>query len=242
MKLLKFILVIVLAQVFSLSCAKEASGVKQISISAFTVVNAIVNANPMIADFSGVDSVSAYYSTTPQIGYASFNEYSIPSGNVPTVIYQISDTSQPQFRGVLNLRPSSIYTLFLSGIVNSQNQADTLLTQDNPPYHAVSDSSVGVRFVNLSPGSNPISINIQGNVNGSEVSSLPYRKYTSFRNYPATVNIIQYIFEIRDAGSGSLLTTYVYNLEPFQNITIAVIGLEGSPTLASISATQVNNY
>lgn len=243
MKLIYFVLIVITMEGLNVACTKEFNSVKPTPISAFTVVNAVVNANPLIADFSGVDSVIAYYSTTQQIGYGFFHEYSLPSGNTPAVVYQITDTIHPFFKGLLNLKANAIYSLFLSAADTSQKIIDTLLVQDYLPSHSSTDSVAGVRFVNLSPGSIPMSINLQGSANGSEVNSLGYKNITSFKNYPATTNITQYVFEIRDVESGDLLTSFVYNTAPFQNVTIVISGVEGvAGGSNTIGAFLVNNF
>jgi hypothetical protein len=244
---MKFLLSIFTTAIILSSCTKEANNVKPVPISAVNIVNAVIGSNSLIADLTGADSVAAYLTTTPQIGYSSFYEYSIPSGNVPIAVYQTTDTLNAVFKtglknSTLNLQGSKIYSLFLSGQFAAQGSVDTLLTLDNPPYHPATDSSSGIRFVNLSPGSSPVSVNIQGNPNASELSSLSYRNITGFKNYPATANITQYIFEIRDAASGILLTTYNYNLAPYQNITIAIIGSEDPAVSVPVSALRVNNF
>jgi hypothetical protein len=239
MKLKKLLLFVILLQELTSSCTKEYNKVRTISISAVTVVNAIANTNPLIADFSGVDSVAAYYSTTPYIGYGSFQEYSIPSGNVPTVICQVTDTLHPFFRGMLNLQPNGIYSLFLSAADTSQKTIDTVLTMDKPPYHSGTDSTASIRFINLSPGSSPMSIHVQNNANSSVVSNLPYRSVSSFKTFPATFNITQYVFIIRDVESDDSLTSCTYNVSPFQNVTVVVNGVSSNNTLSTFI---VNNF
>jgi hypothetical protein len=237
---LRFLLLISIVMMVNLSCTKTLTNVKTVPITAITVVNAVVNANPVISDFSGVGSVSVYFSTSQQVGFGAFYEYSVPSGSTVVVVHQISDTSVPFYKNILNLQPAAIYSLFLSG--SDTTHIDTLLTLDDLPYHAGSDSTASIRFVNLSTGSEPISVNIQGNSNGSEVNSLAYQAITNFKNYPASQNISQYNFEFRDVSSGVLLTTFTYNVVPFQNITIAVIGSESPGALTPISAMQINNF
>jgi len=240
MKLIKYILFIIATQTCFLSCKREFNNVKTGPISGITVVNAVVNANPLIADFSGADSVAAYYSTTQQIGYGSFLEYSIPSNNTPVVVYQISDTNRALYKNILNLEASAVYSLFLSG--SDTTHIDTLITQDHPPYHSNSDSTAGIRFINLSSGGNPISMNIQGNPNGSEVSSLAYQSITSFKSYAVTQSTAQYIFEIRDVVSGDLLKALTYSVIPFQNVTIVVNGISGETGNKALGAFIVNNF
>lgn len=223
------------------SCKKEYNSVKTVPMSSLTLINAVVNSDPIIADFNAFDSLSVYYNTAPQVGYQSSYEFSVISGNTPTEIYQVSDTTNPLFKHTLSLEPNAIYSLFLTGTANSQNGVDTLLTIDKPLYHSDQDSTMGLRFVNLSQGPQSISINLLGNPDGSEVPSLNYKSITNFKTYAASSNFIEYTFEIKDAASGTLLTTYTYTVTPFQNVTMVVSGAYDS-TNNSISAFLVNNF
>jgi hypothetical protein len=99
---------------------------------------------------------------------------------------------------------NSIQTLFLAG---NLQQPDTFLVKDDPISFAIGDSSMGIRFVNLSPGSTTVSVNMQGAANGSEISSLPYKNITAFRKYRADASVNDYIFEFRDAASQELLAS-----------------------------------
>ncbi len=110
---------------------------------------------------------------------------------------------------------NSIQTLFLAG---NLHQPDTFLVKDEPLTFAIEDSSMSFRFVNLSPGSAPVSVNLQGAANGSEVSSLGYKNITAFRKYKADASVGQYVFEFRDAATGELLTTFpVYSINETGN-------------------------
>ncbi len=249
---MKYLIYILLLVVFASSCKKETNPVKSVPISSVTIVNAIIGSDEIIADLTGADSVADFYYTAPTIGYGSFLSYSIPSGNIPIAVYSFSDTTHPLFKNNLSLDNSSIYSFFLCGV--NPKQPDTLLTQDIIPYHTNTDSTIGIRFVNLSSGGSPISINVEGGANGSEVSSMGYRAITGFKNYPATSDITQYVFEIRDAASGDLLTTTDYLLindpnnpgnnvlSPFRNITIAVIGSQEPSSSTPPAIMLINNY
>lgn len=240
MKSIKYILFILTMQALCFSCKKEANNVKPVPISAITVVNAVNGASPVITDFFGVKTVYTYYSTTQQIAYGSFFEFSQVSGNLPLTIYQVSDTTHALYKNTVSLQGTGIYSLFLTGA--DPTNPDAILVQDHPPYHAPADSVIGVRFINLSTGSSPVSINLRGEANGSSVGSLAYKAITEFKDIPFKSSIPQYVFEIRDAASGALLTTYTYNTAPYQNITICVIGQEGAGAAVPISAMQENNF
>jgi hypothetical protein len=141
------------------------------------------------------------------------------------------------------LQSGRIYSLYLTGTVA---QPDTVFMQEQLAAHSMADSVAGVRFVNLSPGSNPVSVDIKGQANGSEVVSLAYKARTVFKTYKADHAVTSYIFEFRDASSGTLLTTYTLNgvnnassasltttnTLRFRNMTIALIG--GRTTAQSV--------
>lgn len=247
MKQLNLIISMISIVILSNSCKKDSYVQKNMPTSSLTVVNATVDANPFIVDYYGSKYVGAYYSSAPQISFGASMEYAIGSGIIPLVVYQISDTTNAVYKNNITLGGQGIYSLFLCG--NASSPA-SVLTIDHPPYHNAADSVVGIRFINLSPTSSPVSVDIQGQANGSEIQSLSYKSITAFKDYPATYNISQYVFEFRDAVSGTLLTSFTIsginygddgdnstNQYRWKNITIVLDGLPGSQ-----SAFQVNNY
>lgn len=238
----KFIFVILF---LAASCKKEV-GIPVRSLSSVTVVNAISGSNPLISDFLNTKSISAYYLSTPQIAFDAAQEYSVASGSVPAVIYQITDTTHAVYRNDISVQKAGIYSLFLCG---TAAQPENIFITDHPPFHPAADSTVGVRFINLSLAKTSVSVDIQGKSNGSEVQSLDYKSVTNFKNYPATYNISSYTFEFKDA-SGNLLASYTLsginsgdngdqstNQYRWNNITIVLAGAPGAET-----AFQENNY
>jgi len=223
--------------IIAIGCKRESNIINEMPITALTVINAVPDSNPLLTGFTFDSTVSTYYPSVQQIGYGAFFEFSVPSGNSPIVIYQVSDTLKPFFKRIVNLQPHGIYSLFIAG---DTSNIDTLLTIDTPPYHSSTDSSVGIRFVNLLQGSSPISINIQGNTYASEVGSLAYKNITNFKNYAATSNTNSYVFEVRDAKTDTLVTTYSYtSLDRFKNITVVLSGVNSNNSLLTF---KVNNY
>lgn len=232
---------ILAASLICASCKKE--GYNETSGgTALTIVNAVVGSPGLITNFNApsgnkqADTLQ-YYRYALQIGYGGFAELS-GSGVTNLSLTPADDTLVTLWSGSLNLLPNAIYSFFLSGPDTAH--VDTMLVTDHPLPHDTPDSSVGIRFINLSPGSNPVSINIQGNPNGSEIPSLAYKGVTNFKNYPATSAVSTYIFEFRDAATGTLLTTYEMdgvnygtngdtnpNSLRWHNVTIALEDLPG---------------
>ncbi|WP_431216409.1 hypothetical protein ACQ86N_18380 [Puia sp. P3] len=242
------------------SCSKQSAPPPP---SSLTVINAVVGSAPLVTDLSGTGGIT-WFSGADKIAYNSFstadygdnNQLPSYSGIQPLALYQYPDTlpqAKPLFNLTLMLPPGSINSLFLTGTVDAP---DTLFVADQLSSHTVSDSVAGIRFVNLSPHSAPISINLSGKANGSEVAALSYKGITAFTGYPATQDIASYSFEFRDAATGTLLATYtadgINNSEsdPYyptkiwrnRNTTLALLGVPGGVGDQALSVLMINNY
>jgi hypothetical protein len=98
---------------------------------------------------------------------------------------------------------------------------------------------MGLRFVNISKGSGPVSVNLAGQANGSEVEGLAYKNVSSFKKYKAGSGVSSYTFEFRDEVTGTLIGSCVVdgidndgsmfapNLRRNRNYTIALLGAPG---------------
>jgi hypothetical protein len=218
-----------------LSCTKKKTFP---GTAALTLVNAVPNSTPsLVTNFSGTDPIT--YSNALKLVYGVVDKTNLAlayTGEQQLAIYRYPDTTEhstPLYNLALNLEPGAIYTLFLTGTLSAP---DTMFSIDTPPYHPISDSSLGVRFVNLSSGSDPVSINIAGRANGSEVNGLSYKNMTGFTNYSATAAVSKYTFEFRNAATGVLITSLdvadinkaTFNQRRYRNFTLALIGLPGS--------------
>lgn len=213
-----------------------------------TIVNALDSNSYLITDFEPFGQKSdlavplQYFATANQVYYGNSWESGSYVDSVSLSLFQGTDTVTALWAGNLYLPQGSIHTLFLSGDTVS---VDTLLTTDIIPYYSNSDSVAGVRFVNLSKGSLPMTVDLQGNPPTQfEFSNLGYRQISNFKQYNASSNAPQagYTFEIRDQESGTLLTTISWSYLVFMNTTIVVDGSENPATLTPIQAFQVNNF
>jgi hypothetical protein len=236
LKILTPILISIIA-----SCSKEKA---PLSTASLTLINAVPGSTPsLVTNFGGGGSIT-WYNNALKLVYGTannLNQTGSYSGEQKLTVYRFPDTlvqSKPLFNLTLHLKPAAIYTLFLTGTLTSP---DTLFTTDAPPFHPPTDSTLGIRFVNLSPGSTPVSVNIAGNANGSEVSSLPYKGITAYKNYPATAAISMYKFEFRDAATGTVVNTLdvtginaASNAKRFRNYTVALMGIPGDAATKKI--------
>ena len=163
----------------------------------------------------------------------SFKTYPLFQGETKVDIYDAMNQSQIYYDQAINMPKGGNLSLFLTGL--SPSQVNSVLIEET--FKAPSDSTCAVRFINLSPDSSPISVDIQGNPDGSEVTSLSYKAFTVFKSYGAkSVNINNgYNFEIRDATTGSLITTYSFTPISFKNVTLCLTGLENSSNILLVN-------
>jgi hypothetical protein len=223
-----------------LSCTKQQSFPGTASL---TLVNAVPNSTPsLVTNFSGTDPIT--YSSALKLEYSKSALNLSYTGEQHLAIYKYPDTlahNTPLYNLALDLAPGTIYTLFLTGTLSSP---DTMFTIDTPPFHPLVDSTLGIRFVNLSSGSTPVSVNLVGRANGSEVSGLSYKNITGFTKYSATAAVSKYTFEFRNAATGVLISSFdvadinlpLYNKRRYRNFTLALIGLPGDQKVMMIES------
>jgi hypothetical protein len=170
------------------------------------------------------------------VAYGSYGQFGLIASNSTQIyVWPTGDSAMPYYNTTIAAVNGGIYSLYLTG--PSQNNA--ILMKDTIPSYT--DSICGIRFINLSPDSKPVSVNIAGLPSGSLVSSLAYTSITAFNKLPAgNVAITNgYTFEIRNAADSTLLITYQQSVLPYKNQTIVFNGLEAD---MSFKAFTVNNY
>jgi hypothetical protein len=204
------------------------------------VVNAMATSGAIVPKF-GSDTAGRYYkdptgNSMLSVAYGSSRLYSPVAGEVSFLAVPVSDTLLNIFNGKLDLESGGIYSFFLSG---DTDHADTLMVTDNIPSY--SDSSAGVRFVNLSVGGKAIVVNIAGDSGNFQFPAIGYQGVTDFKKYAATASAgTSYKFEVRDQASGALLGTYNWPYVRYKNQTVVV---SGDPTIpAQFKVFAVNNY
>lgn len=242
---MRYSIIIGILTVFSFglgACYKEELDTQTYQAS-INVVNAIPSIGTDIkVNFTGAPIV---YSDARNLNFRYFDgkyangtmPFAVPTNRPVTLALSLStDTTKPFFTTNETFNAGDIFTLYVSG--TPESPAGSLVKDDIPVRE---DSSTGVRFVNLFSYPNPISINLAGNANGSEFASLPYQGITDFKSYPALIDNEFYLFEVHDAVTGDLLTTFFYDaIARFRNVTLVIRGrTDGDPFL---EVSRINNY
>lgn len=226
------------------------------AVASLNVVNALPTSIPLIvAQGSITADIGSFYG----VGPLSYGAIAVLTPGVGSeALYAVqknADTASINTKGsdlmldtVVSFTTGGLYSLYITG--KDTTDPDFVFLQDILPDHT--DSTVGIRFVNLSAGSGSVSVDIKGGPIGGEVSSLVYKGVSDFKNYSAISTISSYIFEFRDAVNGTLLASYtlsgvnthsttVANTVLFRNITIALIG---QPTGGKVpqSCIRINSF
>lgn len=180
--------------------------------AALTIVNCVADNSQLLTNFNGADlSGVKFYGQLNFVDPGAYLFTTNYSGQQKLGLYRTADTilnSKPLFNLTLNMPLNTMHTLFLMG---TPQAPDALFTTNLLPYHLPADSTMGIRFVNISQGDNPVSVNLIGQTNGSAVTNLPYRGITEFKNYTARSTIDSYTFEFRDQVTGELLGSYTFD-------------------------------
>ncbi len=247
----KSIAVLLMLSLFSLfyaSCSKEATPPGTASL---TLVNAIPGSGTLKVNFKSEGHL--LYSKAVNIDYPrALQTVQLPTGTPQRVrFFQVPDTTDkdaPLVDLKLELPLGSMHTLFLAG---TPDAPDTLLKkEEHIPFFPQGDSAMAIRFLNLSKGSNPVSINIRGLADGSEATSLGYKSMSDFKRYGVSLAMEDYVFEFRDASTGTLLTSFTTsglrevapNNWVFRSFTLAFISLPGETGFLGPRAYLIKHY
>lgn len=218
-----------------LACKKD-SKIIYTSSGSLTITNAVMGGSALALDSLNFQSVAINnnsYKQVPLVAGVDSIDLFVPA--VPTTLTTPGTPAVTYYDQPLTVNNNDNYSLFLTGA--SPGAVDNVLIKES--YGVYSDSVCGVRFINLSTGSSPMSVDVMGMANGSEVSSLAYKGYDNFIQHSAGIADVNtgITFEIRDAETGTLLTTYTLSPPTFKNVTLAISGSPVSPGII-----LVNNY
>lgn len=247
------LLVVLLFAVSLMSCSKEeASPVT----SSLIIANAVVGAETLMINLNDdVNPGYFYYAGAGRFKYGIFDEYvnklSVSKPEQRIRFFKLPDTLATS-AALFDLKPQfgigSINTLFLSGTAANP---DHIFVTSVPPYHNQPDSTFGIRFINLSYQSKPVSVYVISNGSQKEVDGLTYKGITEYKKYEALAKTGSYRFEFRDQGTQQVLAAYTLsgasasteNLWRYRNFTLALIGLPGASDVAQQQKTfMISNY
>lgn len=221
------------------SCKKEMGYQTNATLN---MINCMVDTDIILSDF-GIDRSIRYLWEAKLYRYAEHNEYaqiSLPVGSQTITTYNYPDTlsKDAALKTIsFDVRATDMLSLFYVG---DKAHPDTMLIREEFPTHVYGDSTFSVRFLNLSPGSNPVRVEVDGEAQPL-VSNLAYKTRSGWNTFSARLDAGTYVIRFRDQANGNEIASYTIsdaagvgdftpNVWRKNNVTIALIG---SPAVSS---------
>ncbi len=205
-------------------------------LASMNLVNATVNLSSAVVNVNSQPDAKGGNTNGENlfaVDYGTNTAFSLLANQMVGLTIFASDSLNVIFHTTVNFNNGDLYSLYLCGALGS---VDTLMMQEHFPVY--SDSSSGVRFVNLSQGSTPVNVTLAQSPSVNEFSNIAYRQVSTFNTYAATMANASYTFNVLRSSDDSLLSTYMLSIPIFKNVTLALIG----NSMAGLSVIRINNY
>jgi hypothetical protein len=187
MKTLKYIPAIILIITAVFSCKKNV--VESKPLAALNLVNTITGG-----------TAAKFGSYNPSVSNNANAVFGLNPVNPPLIyVYPVADSLHPYYNNGYNigaLYDGDIYTLFLGG---TPVAIDAILVKEAISYRT--DSTAGIRFVNLSPNSQAVNVTLSTSSTVNEFGNVAYKGITDFKSYSALSTNTSYIFQVRSAST-----------------------------------------
>jgi len=217
-----------------ISCSKSN---RIISNASLNVINAAPAFDQVLIK---TPNANGYFNQLAGIYYTASAVYNVPVGVIPVTVANSTDTSKSVYNSNITVSAGAIYSFFITG----PSVNDVIIHRDTIPIRT--DSSVGVRFINLSPNSAPVNIALSSTPGVNEFSGIVYKTITSYNSYPASSNDPQvYTFQATDDIGNILASVDVSaGMYPFvtKNLTLVLSGLAGATGSNALQLFVVNNF
>lgn len=222
MKTKLFVAIATLSVIFS-SCKKQE--IKTTPLASIQITNAVVGGAEL-----------QFGTNVAIVSNNAYTAYGILTGNRELKLFTKAAPNTLYYNQTKDFVNGGVYSLFLTGTPAAVESV--FLKEENIPSHT--DNVFGARVINLVTGGVPISVNLQGNANGSFISNLTYKSISTFKDVSALDSEGDKVFEFRNAATGVLITSFTvpgYDLPRFRNITLVFAGAVGAETII-----RTNNY
>ena len=239
MKKVYNIILLLTINVFCFSCDEEE--LTNTTTSSLKVVHAVPDAPSVHVNYFGRDIT---FLNNPVLSFGTNGRYTLPAGTEREIkIINSEDTLSQILTTSVLLPAGGMGTLFLTG--QSEN-IEALFLEDD--ILSITDSLVGVRFVNLSPDIGSISVGVAGEETNI-INGLNYKDASAYNELIATSSTGVYSFEFKDSNENIVATTFLNPIPPFgtkplfKNMTFALIGLaDNGNGSSSVSVRTINNF
>lgn len=233
MKSIRYILPALIAVTTALSCKKQIVANPE-SLSSLTIANAIVGGTQA--------KLGSIVAQVQNISNNAGTSFTLPAGTNRIYVWPVGDSLHPYYNESLTTAHNEIYSLFLTG---TPGAIESLLIKEALPVHT--DSTFGIRFINLSPGSPAVKVTLSTSTTISEFGDLAYKEASAFKTYNAFSTNTTYTFQVRNAATEALISSFVITgaspitgIPRFTNVTLILRGKVSGVPAAGIS--RINHF
>lgn len=203
---MKHIIYLVITVILFSSCKKD--NVETTPLASLNVTNAVVGG-----------ATAKFGSNPTTIANNGFTQFALKAGENNLYIWPTGDSLHPYYNEAKFVaNEGEIHSLFLTGATGA---VEAIKIKESIPYRT--DSTAGIRFINLANNNGALNINIKKTPATNEVTALEYKQYTAFKTYAGLYNSAD-TFQIRKAD-GTLLTSFNFTTatQPrFANVTLVI--------------------
>lgn len=238
----KFIIILPVLIILFNAC-KE----KEMSLPAAATIN-VINTLPVALKVNPTGKPRSWAGVTQTIGFGTRAFYYAPLGMTNIKVVPALDTASIIFNHTYNFQ-SKLYTMYLSGTMTSidtifREEKDYPIVFTDVKIPKSADSMVNIRFVNLSVGSPALKVK-QATSIVNEVDNLPYKGISLWKGYPAKLVSTTYSFQIRNAQTDALITTYSFVANAanrFKNVALVIRGVYGTTGATGFGISPMNYF
>ena len=237
----------------ALAACKKNNETTEAPVASVNIINASIDVGPLKVNPSA--KAISWNTITDQINYGTGRFYYAQTGDATFKVVATADTTKLLVNTKANLT-GKLYTLFIFGNSTAtesilREETDFIYRRLDLPKAALADSVTNVRFVNLSSNSPALRVNIKDNT-ANEVTNLAYKNISSWKAYKNEKSTgTDYIFEIRDSATGTLITTYTFRgtttataaANLFKSVSLIIRGVYGTTSGANaFGVSSVNHF
>lgn len=152
---------------------------------------------------------------------ANGTQLAIVAGTNDLYVWPTNDSLHPYYtQSKFTSSDREVYSLFLCG---TPAAPEGILQKETIPYRT--DSTAGIRFINLAPSSTPLNITLSTSTSVNEVANLAYKQQTEFKSYPGLYNSA-FTFQVRAANNPNVVLASqsftAATVPRFANITLVI--------------------
>ncbi len=225
---MKYLYILIIA-IGLLSCQKDEVFKTSSSIN---IINAVVDLPSIKVNPSG--QMVSYTKITDIVNFSASKMYFADIGRHEIVAVSNIDTTKIVFKQTYDFQPG-FYTAYLTGHAPNidtmfRKEIDMPFIKTDVVIPNTSDNVTFMRFVNLSPNSPALKINIKNSII-NEVDNFSYKGISAWKPYDNKLTgTTNYIFEVRNATTNAILLTYTFgatSTNKFKNVALVIKGLVG---------------